>query len=72
MHKDIRLKFGLRLRSLRHRYGMTQRELAEKSGVALRYIQNLEGKNPKAVTIVTQEKIAKGFGMSYDKLCDFK
>lgn len=70
MKADIRLKFGQQLRRLRRKYDLTQEELARKAGIHPRYLQNLEGTNPNAVTIVTQEKLAKGFDISLGELMD--
>jgi transcriptional regulator with XRE-family HTH domain len=40
---SINLKFAKRLRELRKESGLTQIELAEKSGVDYKYLQKLEG-----------------------------
>jgi DNA-binding XRE family transcriptional regulator len=67
---DIRVKFGRQLQRLRREHGFTQEELARKAGIHPRYLQNLEGSRPNAVTIVTQEKLAKAFGISFGMLMD--
>lgn len=71
MKADIRLKFGRQLKRLRRERDLTQEDLARKAGIHPRYLQNLEGTNPNAVTIITQEKLAKGFGISLNELMGF-
>ncbi|MCA9370596.1 MAG: helix-turn-helix transcriptional regulator [Candidatus Peregrinibacteria bacterium] len=71
---DIRIKLGKRMRQLRAEQGLTQQELAKRSGLSLPYIQMLEGIEPKrrrSATIVTLEKLSDGFGVSLSKLLDF-
>lgn len=70
MKTDIRLKFGKQLQRLRREQDFTQEELARKAGMHPRYLQNLEGSRPNAVTIVTQEKLARAFGISLGELMD--
>ena len=71
MSANIRLKLAKRIRQLRERKGLTQEALAEKSGVAEKHIQRLEGKNPNDVKIETLNKLAKAFGITCAKLLDF-
>lgn len=68
MKTDIRLKFGKQLQRLRREHDFTQEELARKASMHPRYLQNLEGSRPNAVTIVTQEKLARAFGISLGEL----
>jgi transcriptional regulator with XRE-family HTH domain len=71
---DIRIKLGTRMRQLRAKYKLTQDELHKRSGLSLPYIQMLEGIEPKrrrSATIVSLEKLAKGFGISPSELLDF-
>ncbi|MDD4287440.1 MAG: helix-turn-helix transcriptional regulator [Candidatus Peribacteraceae bacterium] len=73
-HEDIRVKFGKRLRKLRAEHELKQRELAQKAGISLPYVQMLEAIKPKKrknVTIVTLEKLASAFEMSLSELLDF-
>jgi transcriptional regulator with XRE-family HTH domain len=72
MSGDIRTKFGKQIRALRARHNLTQEQLADKSGISTKYLQNLEGKNPKTASIITIEKIAKGFGISIQEFLHFK
>ena len=61
MHKDIRIRFGERLKELRTEAGLSVTELAKRSGVSRQHIRDLELPFPeKRVTIVTIEKLAKG------------
>lgn len=71
MSQDIRYRIGRRIVQLRHKQGLTQEELAERSGVSYKYIQMLEGKNPNKASIVVLEKIAKGFNIPLWKLLKF-
>lgn len=71
MPKDIRLRLAKRLRALREKHRFTQDQLSRKAGISTKYLQNLEGKRPKKATIVTLEKLAKGFGISVSELCNF-
>lgn len=71
MGREIRLKFGKRLRKLRANKGWTQEELAERADIAYKHVQRLEGKTPSPVKIDTVEKLAKAFKISCAKLLDF-
>ncbi|OGW79329.1 MAG: hypothetical protein A2Z83_09275 [Omnitrophica bacterium GWA2_52_8] len=70
MGKEIRLKFGRRIRRLREKKGWTQEELAYRAGLAVRQVQYLESKNPSPAKIDTIEMIAKAFGISCSRLLD--
>jgi transcriptional regulator with XRE-family HTH domain len=71
MAKDIRLQLAQQIRRLRENKGLTQDELAGRSGISTKYLQNLEGKNPKKATIVTLQKLAAGLKTTPSKLLDF-
>lgn len=71
MEQDIRLSFGKRLKQLRRKKGITQVELAQKTGIDYKYIQRLEGKKPSSVTITTLVKFAKAFKITPSKLLNF-
>lgn len=71
MPKDIRLQLGQKIRALRGKNNLTQDELADKAGISTKYLQNLEGKNPKKATVVTLQKLASGFRITPSKLLDF-
>ncbi len=72
MPNNICLQLGKQIRCLRIKYNLTQEALAEKSGISTKYLQNLEGKNPKVASVVTLEKLAKGFGIPLWKLLKLK
>jgi transcriptional regulator with XRE-family HTH domain len=55
----IRKTFAKNLKKLRMDKGLTQELLAEKLGISVRYIQQLEGKNTPNVKIDTLEILAK-------------
>ena len=71
MSKDIRHKLADQIRRLRNKRKLTQDELAARAGLSTKYLQNLEGKNPKKATIVTLQKIAGGLKTTPSKLLDF-
>lgn len=66
--ENINLRFGKALRELRTSKGLTQEELAERSGIDYKYLQKLEGQNPSSPTLSTLEKLAKGLGISLVEL----
>ena len=55
----IRKTFSKNLKKLRLDKGFTQEQFAEKLGISVRYIQQLEGKNTPNVKIDTLELLAK-------------
>lgn len=57
-----------RLRTLRKEAELTQEELAKKATISVKYLQNLEGSNPKNPSLLTLEKIAKGLNVPLIKL----
>ncbi|MFB3921993.1 MAG: helix-turn-helix domain-containing protein [Terriglobia bacterium] len=67
MAEDIRIRFGVRLRQLRRRKGLTQVQLAERLGLDRSYLADIE-RGKRNVSIVNLEIIAKGFGVSLSKL----
>lgn len=71
MSGNIRINLGKKLRALRKDFDLTQEELAEKSGISTKYLQNLEGKTPKTASLLTLEKLAKAFNITISKLLKF-
>ena len=63
MSKNVCFKLGRQIRYLRGKYNLTQEELAHRANISTKYLQNLEGKKPKVASIITLEKLAKGFGI---------
>jgi transcriptional regulator with XRE-family HTH domain len=63
MPNDVCLKLGKQIRDLRGKHKLTQEELASRANISTKYLQNLEGKKPKVASLVTLEKLAKGFGV---------
>jgi len=72
MAGDIRIRLGKQIRILRLKLSLTQEELADKSGISAKYLQNLEGKKPKTASLITLEKLAKGFGVPVWEIIRFK
>lgn len=61
---DINIKFSKTLKLIRKSKGMTQEQLAERSGIDYKYLQKLESKNPSSPTLQVLEKLAFGLGIS--------
>jgi transcriptional regulator with XRE-family HTH domain len=55
---DIKEKFGQRVKSLRKEKGMSQKELAEKSGLNRPYISAIE-QGKRNVSLEVMEKLAE-------------
>lgn len=72
MQNDICIGFGNQLKRLRAKNQLPQEELAHRAGISTKYLQNLEGKNPKKASIVTIEKLAKAFKITPSDLLKFK
>lgn len=70
MPKDIRVRFGGRIRELRTKHGYTQQRLAELARIDYKHLQRLESKNPPAARIDTMEKIAHAFRVSLAQLVE--
>lgn len=68
MKKDTSYRLALRIRALREEHGLTQEKLAGLSSISLKYIQNLEGKNPQNPSLEVLQKLADGFGIPLWKL----
>lgn len=72
MNKDIRIKFGKRLKELRLKKKWTQEEFAEHADLSYRHVQRLESaSNPPPAKIDTIEKLAKAFGITISQLLKF-
>lgn len=68
---SIRLIFGLKVRSLRQEKGLSYQQLADKAGLSLSYVHDIEtGKKfPKADKIIA---LAKTLGVDYDYLVSLR
>ncbi len=69
--KNIKLIFGLKIKQLRQDRNFSLAELAEKSGLSVSYLNEIESgkKYPKTDKIAT---LAEALGVSYDKLVSLK
>ena len=72
MSNNACTQLSKQIRSLRIKNKLTQEALAEKAGISTKYLQNLESNKPKVASMVTLEKLAKGFGIPLWKLLKFK
>ncbi len=72
MKKDTSHQLGMQIRSLRRKHDLTQEELAGRARISLKYIQNLEGKNPQNPSLEILQKLADGFGIPLWRLLKFE
>jgi len=72
VENDIAIQLGKRVRELRAAKKLTQEELAGRSGISLKYIQQIEGKNPSSLGLVKLQELANGFSMPLWELLKFK
>jgi transcriptional regulator with XRE-family HTH domain len=70
-NESIRLIFGLKVRSLRQEKGLSYQQLADKAGLSLSYVHDIEtGKKfPKSDKIII---LAKTLGVDYDYLVSLR
>ena len=59
----LRKKFTKNLKAARRRRNISQEVLAEKLGINVRYVQQLEGKNTPNIKLDTLEKLAKALSL---------
>lgn len=67
---DIKEKFGIRLKTLRKEKGLSQEELALKSGLNRPYISAIE-KGNRNVSLEVMEKLAGAMDIEIRGLIDF-
>ena len=67
MAKDIRLRFGQKLRALRKRRGWTLAEMADRLGFDRSYLNEIE-LGQRNVCLLNLEVIAKGFKLTIPQL----
>lgn len=72
MKKDLSQRLGVRIRSLRQEHDLTQEKLAGLSHISLKYIQNLEGKNPQNPSLEVLQKLADGIDIPLWRLLKFE
>lgn len=63
----IKSAFGTQIKALRAQKGMTQEELSQRSGLAIRFLQDVEAGNKQA-SITTVFKLADGLGIKPEQL----
>ncbi len=64
----ILLAFGRGVRAIRENAGLTQREVAKRSGLDVTYISGLE-RSVRNPSLMSLEKLAKGLGCSMADTC---
>lgn len=64
---DIKVKFGLRLKELRKRTGLSQEKFALECGLDRTYIAGIES-GKRNISLESIEKIAKGLNVSLPEL----
>ena len=69
--KSIQSIFGNNCKRIRNKHGFTQEEVAERSGLSLSYISELERGNSNP-TLATMERLAKSFDAELAELLEFK
>ena len=69
--KSIQSIFGNNCKRIRNKNGFTQEEVAERSGLSLSYISELERGNSNP-TLATMERLAKSFDAELAELLEFK
>ena len=67
---ETNVRFGLRLRELRVRCGLSQEELALRSELNRTYMGDIE-RGEKTPSLITLEKIALGLGISLKEMFDY-
>lgn len=60
---ELKQTVSKKVKSLRIEFGLSQKDLAEKTGLNVRYISRLET-NPQNLTLEILEKLAQGLGCS--------
>mgnify|MGYP001756700704 FL=1 len=70
MKKQILVQFGQRIRQLRKDHGLTQEQLAEKTGLHHNYIGMVE-RGERNLALVNIEIFAKAFDLSLSELFIF-
>ena len=72
-YKGILLDIGIKIGYYRRKSGMTQAELAERTGLTLSYISQLESPNlPYCPSVKSLFTIAKALGVKASKIIDIE
>lgn len=72
-YEEILLDIGIKIGYYRRKSGMTQAELAERAGLTLSYISQLESPNlPYCPSVKTLFTLAKIFGIKASKPIDIE
>jgi transcriptional regulator with XRE-family HTH domain len=66
LEEDIKVRFGRRLRELRRERGLSQEELAFRSGLHRTYVSSAE-RGERNVSLVNIERLARALGVD---ICD--
>jgi len=69
-NKNLLIKFGKHVKSLREKNKLSQEELAYKAGLHRTYIGMIE-RGEKNITLINIEKIANAFNIPLNKLMEF-
>jgi|GEM_PF-1155120 len=72
MKEDIAKQLGWRIRAIRKKHKLTQEKLAGHSRISLKYIQNLEGKNPQNPSLKILQKLSDGLEIPLWELLKFE
>jgi transcriptional regulator with XRE-family HTH domain len=67
MSRDVRFRFGARVRNLRLKRGWKQVETAERFGLDRSYFSDVE-RGKRNISLLNLEIIAKGFDLSLSQL----
>ncbi|SEB39451.1 Helix-turn-helix [Terriglobus roseus] len=67
MHTPVTVRLGMRLRDLRKKHNLTQRQLADRFGIDRSYVSELE-RGHKSLSLTTLEIFAVGFKMPLSEL----
>ena len=62
--KDIRFIIAKNIRVARKKLGITQEELAERTGISYKYLQEIEGSNPPNIRVDTLSRLAGSMEIS--------
>ena len=69
--QDFLCNIGYRIQFMRKKAGLSQAELAERSGLAASTISHLESTSVYSVSLVTLYRIASSLGVEPKSLLDF-